>query len=50
MKRIEKNFFIRGFPGGTSGKEPAWQWRKHEVQFRSLGQEDPPEGGYGNPL
>ena len=32
-----------GFPGGTSGKEPACQFRKHETQVRSLGWEDPLE-------
>ena len=33
-----------GFPGGTSGKEPACQCRRHERHaFRSLGWEDPQE-------
>ena len=32
-----------GFPGGTSGKEPACQFRRHETQVRSLGWEDPLE-------
>ena len=31
---------LRGFPGGTSGKEPFCQCRRHESQFRSLGWED----------
>ena len=29
-----------GFPGGTIGKEPAWQCKK-EMQIHSLGREDP---------
>ena len=37
-----------GFPGGSSGKEPACQYRRHEMQVRSLGWEDPLEEG--NPL
>ena len=31
------------FPGGTSGKEPACHFRRHETWVRSLGWEDPPE-------
>ena len=34
-----------GFPGGASGKESACQCRRHEMQVRSLGQEDPLEEG-----
>ena len=34
-----------GFPGGTVGKEPACQCRRHETWVPSLGQEDPPEEG-----
>ena len=34
-----------GFPGGSSGKEPACQCRRNEMQVRSLGQEDPLEEG-----
>ena len=34
-----------GFPGGTVGKEPACQCRRHETRVPSLGQEDPPEEG-----
>ena len=35
-----------GFPGGTSGKEPAYQCRRHkETRVWSLGQEDPLEEG-----
>ena len=33
------------FPGGASGKETAWQSRRHEAQVQSLGQEDPLEEG-----
>ena len=33
-----------GFPGGTSGKEPACQCRRHnKTRVRSLGREDPLE-------
>ena len=33
-----------GLPGGASGKEPICQcWRLKEMQFQSLGQEDPLE-------
>ena len=32
------------FPGGTSGREPTCQRRKHKMQFPSLGWEDPLEG------
>ena len=31
------------FPGGTSGKEPACHFRRHETWVRSLGWEDPLE-------
>ena len=31
------------FLGGTSGKEPACQGRRHEMWIRSLIQEGPPE-------
>ena len=35
-----------GFPGGTSGKEPACQCRRHkEMQVQSLGREDPLKEG-----
>ena len=34
-----------GFPGGASGKKPACQCRKQEMQVWSLGQEDPLEEG-----
>ena len=32
-----------GFPGGTGGKEYAWQCRRHESRVQSLGLEDPLE-------
>ena len=32
-----------GFPGGSSGKEPACQCRRNESWIQSLGQEDPLE-------
>ena len=34
---------VLGFPGGTRGKVPACQCRKHESQLRSPGWEDPLE-------
>ena len=34
-----------GFPGGTSGKEPDCQRRRHEMWGQFLGQEDPLEEG-----
>ena len=39
-----------GFPGGTSGKEPACQCRRRETWVQSLGKEDPLEEEMGNPL
>ena len=39
-----------GFPGGTSGKEPTCQCRRHETRVQSLGWEDPLEEGQSNPL
>ena len=37
---------MRGFPGGTVGKEPARQCRRHNTtQVQSLGQDDPLEEG-----
>ena len=36
---------VGGFLGGASGKEPACQCRRHEMQVPSLGQEDPLEEG-----
>ena len=40
---------IGGFPGGSSGNEPACQCRRHETQVRFLGQEDPLEEGMATP-
>ena len=38
--------YSMGFPGSTSGKEPAWQCRRFkETQVRFLGQEYPLEEG-----
>ena len=34
-----------GFPGGTSGEEPACQCRRHETQIQSQGWGDPLEEG-----
>ena len=36
---------FQSFPGGASGKEPACQCRRREMQFRSLGWEDALEEG-----
>ena len=36
---------LTGFPGGTSGKEPTCQCRRHKGHGWSLGQEDPLEEG-----
>ena len=35
----------RGFPGGTRGKEPTCERRRHETKIRSLGCEDLLEEG-----
>ena len=37
--------YLMGFPGGTSGKEPAGQRRRHETRVRFLGREGPLEEG-----
>ena len=40
-----------GFLGGTSGKYPTCQCRRHERDgVQCLGWEDSPGGGHGNPL
>ena len=36
---------FRGFPGDASGKEPAWQCKRHETWFWSLSLEDAVEKG-----
>ena len=44
MKKIKIKYFpeiTMGFPGGTSGKEPTCQWRRHRRQSQFLGREDP---------
>ena len=51
--QLELNFYteipyMKGFPGGTSGKEPACQCRRPELWVRFLGQEDPLEEGTAN--
>ena len=38
-----------GFLGGTSGQKPVCQCRRQKMWVRSLGWDDPLEGGYGNP-
>ena len=40
----------RGFPGGTSGKEPAWQHRRHTDVGSIPGLGRFSGGGHGNPL
>ena len=35
----------QGLSGGTGGKEPSCQFRRHEIQVRSLAWEDPLEEG-----
>ena len=27
---LDSSAALLGFPGGTSGKEPAWQWKSHK--------------------
>ena len=45
-KKFGKRYYgYRGFPGGTSGKEPTCHCWRHEMRVRSLGQEDPLEEG-----
>ena len=46
MDDIIKN----GLPRGTTGKEPANQCRRHEMQVQSLCWEDPLEEGMATPL
>ena len=40
----------QGFPGGTSGKEPACQCRRHKRCRLDPGSGRSPGGGHGNPL
>ena len=39
-----------GFPGDASGKEPAYQCRRHRDMDLIPGSERSPEGGHGNLL
>ena len=41
---------LLGFPGGSSGKEPARQCRRHSRRGSIPGSRRPPGGGQGNPL
>ena len=41
----EQSLNHRGVPDGASGKAPACQCKRHEMQVRSLGQKDPLEEG-----
>ena len=41
---------LRGFPGGTSGKEPSCQCRKLKRRGSNPGLERFPQEGIGNPL
>ena len=45
MFYILQEYMQKDFPGGTSGKEPTCQCRRHETWIQSLGQEDPLEEG-----
>ena len=48
---MEKYNYIQDIPGGTSGKEHTCQCKRYkEMQVPSLGHEDPPGEGNGNPL
>ena len=42
-REIPQDITYMYFPGGTTGKEPACQFRIHEMWVWSLGQEDPLE-------
>ena len=44
------NESMNPLPQWLSGKEPACSAGNTEKWVRSLGQEDPPGGGHGNPL
>ena len=44
-KEFQGNMLCSGFPGGSSGNEPACQCRRQEMRVRSLGGEDSPEEG-----
>ena len=41
---------VQGLPGGTSGKEPTCQWRRHQRLGSIPRSEVSPGRGHGNPL
>ena len=44
--KYRRVYFLTGFSGGASGKEPTCRCRRHkEIQVQSLGREDPLEEG-----
>ena len=43
-------FWVLAFPGGTSGKESAFQCRRHRVTGSVPGSGRSPGGGHGNPF
>ena len=53
-KKLESIYFrygiLRGFSGGTSGKEPAFQYRRQKRRGSILGWGRAHGGGHGNPL
>ena len=51
MDKEDVVYIYIGFPGGTIGKEPALQCRRHETQVPLIpGSGRSPGGGHGNPL
>ena len=40
---VDSSVVLEGFPGGASGKDPAFHCRRQEMGVWSLGQEDPLE-------
>ena len=48
--KILKYSWCTGFPGGTSGKEPACQWRRHKICGFNPWMGKIPGGGHVNPL
>ena len=55
MRKSERNTiyslpFFLGFPGGSEVKKKKNPPAKQEIRIQSLGQEDPPREGNGNPL
>ena len=50
LQRVKLGFLLSGFPGGTSDKEPVYQWGdKRDVDSVS-GSGGSPGGGHSNPL